>query len=78
VSLKDRTRGTGVKETMIAALVKVNLLIPKLTVISTDGAPATNEFVNGIVSCAKLTRHIPSWNFHFLIQKGQLEPKSLT
>lgn len=36
VSLKDRTRGKDVKETMVAAFVKVDLSRSKLPAIATD------------------------------------------
>ena len=63
MSLKDRTRGTDVKETVIAALVKVNLLIPKLSAIATEWAPAMNEFVNGLVGLCKADQTFPELGF---------------
>ena len=55
---------------MTAALVKVDLLIPKLTVIATDGAPAMNEFVNGIVRLCKADQTFPELEFPLLHPKG--------
>ena len=43
VPLKDRTCGIDVKETMMAAFVKANLPIPKLTAVAMDGAPASKS-----------------------------------
>ena len=66
VPLKDRTRGIDVKETMVAAFVKANLPISKLTAIATDGAPAMIGSVNGLVGLCKADRTFPEfWNFHW-------------
>ena len=61
VPLKDRTRGIDVKEAMMTAFAKANLPIAKLIAITTDGAPAMIGSVNGLVGCAKLTKHFPSF-----------------
>lgn len=73
VPLKDRTRGIDVKETMMAAFVKANLPIPKLTAIATDGAPAMIGSVNGLVGLCKADQTFPEfWNFHCIIHREQL------
>ena len=51
--LKDRTRGIDVKEAMMAAIEKANLLTANLTAIITDGAPAMIGSVNGLVGLCK-------------------------
>ena len=62
VPLKDRTRGIDVKEAMMAAMVKANLPIEKLTAIITDGAPAIIGSVNGLVGlCNSGTKYFPSF-----------------
>ena len=53
VPLKDRTRGIDVKEAMMAAIAKANLLIAKLPAIIMDGAPAMIESMNGLVGLCK-------------------------
>ena len=78
VPLKDRTRGIDVKEAMMAAFAKANLLIAKLSAIITDGAPAMIQSVNGLVGLCKADQAFPAfWNFHCIIHREQLVSKSL-
>ncbi|CAG08794.1 unnamed protein product, partial [Tetraodon nigroviridis] len=79
VPLKDRTCGIDVKETMMAAFLKANLPIPKLTAIATDGAPAMIGSVNKLVGLCKPDQTFSEyWNFHCIIMyREQLISKSL-
>ena len=70
VPLKDRTRGINVKESMMAAIEKVNLSIAKLAAIITDGAPAMIGSVNEPVGMCKADQTFPKfWSFHCIIHR---------
>ena len=78
VPLKDRTRGTDVKASMMAAFARANLPIPKLTAIAMDGAPAMVGSVNGLLGLCKADQIFPEfWNFHCIIHREQLMSESL-
>ena len=79
VPLKDRTRGIDVKEArMMTAFAKANMPIAKLIAITTDGAPAMIESLNGVVGLCKADQTFPEfWNFHCINHREQLVSKSL-
>ena len=78
VPLKDRTCGIDVKEAMVAAIAKANLLIAKLTALITYGAPAMIQSVNGLLELWKADQTFPEFgNFHYIIHREQLVSKSL-
>ena len=78
VPLKDRTRGIDVKEALMAAIVKANLPIAKLTATFTDGAPAMIKSVNGLVGLCKADQTFSKfWNFYCIIHREQPVSKSL-
>lgn len=63
---------------MMAAVLKTNLPIAKLTAIDTGGAPAMIGSVNGLVVLCKADQTFPEfWNFHCIIHREQLVSKSL-
>lgn len=64
VPLKDKTRGTDLKETMMAVVEKADLQLSKLTAIATDGAPAMLGSGNGLVGLCKADDRFPEfWTF---------------
>ena len=76
--LKDRTRRIDIKEAMMTAIAKANLLRAKLTAVITDGAPAMIGSVNGLVGLRKADQTFSEfWNFHCIIYMEQLVYKSL-
>lgn len=78
VALKDRTRGTDIKEAMTAVFKKANMSFEKLTAIVTDGAPSMIGSVNGLVGLCKGDDAFPEfWNFHCIIHREQLVSKTL-
>ena len=71
VPLEDRTHGIDVKEAMIIAIDKANLLIAKLTAIITNGVPAMVGSVNGLVGLCKADQTFSEfWSFHCIIQRS--------
>ncbi|XP_032406666.1 general transcription factor II-I repeat domain-containing protein 2-like [Xiphophorus hellerii] len=78
VPLKDRTRGTDVKEAMMEVFKTANMSLEKLTAIATDGAPSMIGSVNGLVGLCKGDDLFPDfWNFHCIIHREQLVSKTL-
>jgi len=76
VPLKDRIRGTDIKETMMVAFEKANLPIPKLTVIATNRAPAMIGSVNRLVGLRKAGQaFLEFWNFHSISHREQFVSK---
>ena len=73
VPLKDGTRGIDVKEAMMAAIEKANLLKAKLAAIITDGAPPMIGSMKGLVGLCKADQTFPEfWIFHCIIHRGNL------
>uniref|UniRef100_UPI00358ED13F SCAN domain-containing protein 3-like n=1 Tax=Myxine glutinosa TaxID=7769 RepID=UPI00358ED13F len=78
VPLKDRTRGIDLKETLTNFVEKANLQLPKLTAISTDGAPAMLGSANGLAGLCKADERFPDFRtFHCIIHQENLVSKKL-
>ena len=76
--LKDRIRGIGEKEAMMAAIEKANLSIAKLIAIVTDEAPIMIGSVSGVVGLCKAYQTFHEFlSFHGIIHREQLVSKLL-